>query len=285
MRNTTLYATILTIMISITVSSSQSYAETDTTFNKIEGNNIKDDPIYQKILKNIEISKKQIADITESVKQKKEQQKIIDEKRKSAQNSLNLELERIGKQYEAFTPINAFKKFVSGVNATHQEIYLDQFQYLNTKITLAKEARDSVLKNGGSYSEAMKEFNNYAKMSKVEMINVITNLNIKHNFADKETQTNFDANGKLPRFEDDLQAPCYGCISTISKVKISSEETKMSIEKKPVETIKTDQKKMLKEKLTNIQKEFLSSKDKTKQKMMVQEMNEVIKQIQELSHS
>jgi len=283
MRNTTLYAMILAIMISITVSSSQSYAETDNTFNKIEGNNIKDDPIYKKILKNIEISKKQIADITESAKQKKEQQKIIDEQRKSAQNSLNLELERIGKQYEAFTPVNAFKKFVSGVNATHQEIYWDQFQYFNTKITLAKDARDIVLKNGGTYREAMTEYNKYAKMSRVEMINVIKDLNIKHNFASKDTQAYFDANAKLPRFEDDLKAPCYGCTSNISKVK--STETKIVSVEKPVENMKTSQMKNLKEKLTNIQKEFLGSKDKTKQKMMVQEMNEVIKQIQELSHS
>jgi hypothetical protein len=268
-------------MISIIASSSQSYAETDTTFNKIDGNNIKDDPIYKKILKNIEISKKQIADITEGVKQKKEQQKIIDEKRKSAQNSLNLELERIGKQYEAFTPVNAFKKFVSGVNATHQEIYWDQFQYFNTKITLAKEARDIVLKNGGTYREAMTEYHKYAKMSKVEMINVIKDLNIKHNFASKDTQAYFDANAKLPRFEDDLKAPCYGCTSSISKIK--SSETKIANPEKPSEN--TNQLKNLKEKLTNIQKEFLSSKDKTKQKMMVQEMNEVIKQIQELSHS
>jgi len=283
MRNTTLYATILTIMISVTISSSQSYAETDNTFNKIEGNNIKDDPIYKKILKNIEISKKQIADITESAKQKKEQQKIIVEKRKSAQNSLNLELERIGKQYEAFTPVNAFKKFVSGVNATHQEIYWDQFQYFNTKITLAKEARDIVLKNGGTYREAMSEYNKYAKMSRVEMINVIKDLNIKHNFANKDTQAYFDANAKLPRFEDDLKAPCYGCTSNISKVK--SIETKIVNLEKPVENTNTSKMKNLKEQLTNMQKEFLGSKDKTKQKMMVQEMNEVIKQIQELSHS
>jgi hypothetical protein len=285
MRVTTLYVTILTIMLSMTISSHQSYAQTDNTLNKIEGDKIKDDPISKKILKNIEIAKKQIVDINESAKQKKEQQKIINEKRKLSQTNLNLELEKIGKKYEEFTPVNAFKKFVLGVNATHQEIYWDQFHYLNTKITLAKDARDIVLKNGGTYREAMTEYNKYAKMSRVEMVSVIKNLNIKHNFADKDIQTNFDADAKLPRFEDDLKAPCYGCKSNISNVKLDTAKTKIVTVEKPVESLKTNQMKILKEKLTNIQKEFLGSTDRAKQKMMVQEMNNVIKQIQDLSKS
>jgi len=56
-------------MLSMTISSHQSYAQTDNTLNTIEGDKIKDDPISKKILKNIEIAKKQIADITESAKQ------------------------------------------------------------------------------------------------------------------------------------------------------------------------------------------------------------------------
>ena len=272
-------------MISITISSNQSYAETDNTFNKIDGNDIKNNPISEKILKNIEIAKKQIADITESTKQKKEQQKIINEKRKISQNSLNLELERLGKKYEEFTPVNAFKKFVLGVNATHQEIYWDQFQYLHTKIMIAKDARDIVLKNGGTYREAMTEFNKYAKMSKVEMINVIKDLNIKHSFTNKATQTYFGADGKLPRFEDDLKSPCYGCTTVTSKAKIDSTEIKNTPTEKSAMNLKTSQTKSLKEKLTSIQKEFLDSKDRAKQKTMIQEMNDVIKQIQELSHS
>jgi len=122
-------------------------------------------------------------------------------------------------------------------------------------------------------------------MSRVEMISVIKNLNIKHGFADKDIQTYFDADAKLPRFEDDLKAPCYGCASSISKIKLDTAETKIVPVEKPVESLKMSQIKILKEKLTNIQKEFLDSKDRAKQKMMVQEMNDVIKQIQDLSKS
>ena len=48
-------------------------------------------------------------------------------------------------------------------------------------------------------------------MPRVEMINVIEGLNVKYGFADQNIQDNFDANGKLPRFENDDNAPCYGC--------------------------------------------------------------------------
>jgi hypothetical protein len=271
-------------MISITVSSNQSHGETDNTLNKIDKENF-NDPLSQKILKNIEIAKKQIADKIESDKKRKEQQKIITEQKKLALNNLNLELEKMGKKYEEFTPVNAFKKFVLGVNSTHHAIYWDQFEYLNTKIMLAKDARDTVLKNGGTYRDAMTEYHKYAKMSKVEMVNVIKDLNIKHKFTTSDIQTPFDGNAKLPRFEDDLKAPCYGCISEKMKVKVGSSETKVVPVEKPAENAKTSQMKILKEKLTSIQKEFLDSKDRAEQKTMVQEMNEVIKQIQDLSKS
>ncbi len=276
---------LLSIMITVSVSSSQSYAETDTKFTKSEGNNIENNPIAKNILKNIEIARKEFAAIKEKEKKEDEHQKIINEQRKAAQTSLDEAVSRMNETYEEFTPRNAFARYVSGFNATHQGIYWDQFEYLNAKITLAKDARDTVLENGGTYFDAMKEYSRYAKMTKVEMLNVIKDLNVKHNFTDRKTQSYFDVNGKLPRVENDLNAPCYNCESNITKVKVAGTETSPITAEKLKPISQSDQIVNLKNKLSAIQKDFVNSKNIAEQKKMVHDMNNILKQIQEWNNS
>lgn len=276
---------LLSIMITVSVSSSQSYAETDTKFTKSEGNNIENNPIAKNILKNIEIAKKEFAAIKEKEKKDDEHQKIINEQRKAAQASLDEAVSRMNETYEEFTPRNAFARYVSGFNATHQGIYWDQFEYLNAKITLAKDARDTVLENGGTYFDAMKEYSRYAKMTKVEMLNVIKDLNVKHNFTDRKTQSYFDVNGKLPRVKNDLNAPCYNCESNITKVNVAGTETSPITAEKLKPISQSDQIVNLKNKLSAIQKDFVNSKNIVEQKKMVHDMNNILKQIQEWNNS
>ena len=276
---------VLTIMISMSISLSQSYGETNNEFTKSEGNDITNNPVAKSILKNIEIARKEFANTIQKEKEKNDYQNLIDTQRKAAQASLEEELARMNATYEEFTPQNAFAKYVSGVSAANQGIYWDQFDYLNSKITLANDARNTVLKNGGTYTEAMKEYAKYAQMSKIEMLNVIKDLNVKHGFTDSETQSYFDANGKLPRFEDDSNSPCYGCDSNISKVKMPDAViVPITAEKiKPIS--QPVQITSLKNKLSALQNDFVNSKDIIKQKTIAYEMNNVVKQIQEFSNS
>ena len=276
---------LLSIMITVSISSSQSYAETDTKFTKSQGSDLENNPITKNILKNIEIARKQFAAIKEKEKKEDEYQKHINEQRIAAQASLDKDIARMNDTYEEFTPQNAFARYIAGVNATHQGIYMDQFEYLNTKITLAKDARDTVLENGGTYFDAMKEYYRYAKMTKVEMLNVIKDLNIKHNFTDKKTQSYFDANGKLPRVENDLNAQCYNCEASITKVKVSETETSHITAEKLKPVSQSDQIVSLKNKLSEIQKDFVNSKNIIEQKKMVHDMNNILKQIQESDNS
>jgi len=280
-----LYTILLTVMISMSVSWSQSYGETNTEFTKSDSNDIKNNPIAKNILKNIEIARKDYANTIQKEKEKDEHQKFIDTQRKAAQASLEEELSRMNTTYEEFTSRNAFAKYVSGISSTHQGIYWDQFEYFNSKISLANDARDTVLENGGTYFDAMKEYSTYAKMPKIEMLNVIKDLNVKHSFTDKETQSYFDANGKLPRFEDDNNSPCYGCEASISKIKTNNDEIiPITIEKtKPI--VQSEQITSLKNKLSSLQKDFVNSKDIIKQKITAYEMNNVVKQIQEFNNS
>lgn len=280
-----LHVMVLTIMISMSISLSQSYGETNNEFTKSNGNDIANNPVAKNILKNIEIARKEFANIIQKEKEKENQQKIIDSQRKAAQISLEEELARMNTTYEEFTPRNAFAKYVSGVSAVNQGIYWDQFEYLNSKITLANDARNTVIENGGTYTDAMKEYSKYAQMPKIEMLNVIKDLNVKHGFTDKETQAYFDANGKLPRFENDANSPCYGCESYISKVKMSNTEIIPTTAEKIKPILQSEKITSLKDRLTTLQKDFVSSKDIIQQKTIAYEMNSIVKQIQEFSNS
>ena len=117
-------------------------------------------------------------------------------------------------------------------------------------------------------------------MPKVEMQSIVLELNIKHNLAQKDIQSNFDINGKLPRFENDTEAPCYGCTAKISKVQIDSDHsvpiTRTVLEAKPTQVAG------LKDSLSDLQKTFLESRNVIEQKKILFEMNGIVKQIQDL---
>jgi len=273
-----LFASIITAAIMLSAFTPNALAQSD--FNKIEGNDIQDNPVFQDILDKIEFSKKQYLKSQEKKSIQDEHQKFINEQRITAQESLNQELQRMEKNYEEFTPRNAFAKYVSNLNATNHDIFWDQFDYLQVKVSLAKDARDSVLSQGGTYFDAMKKYVEFAKMPKVEMQNIVRELNIKHNLAQSDIQSYFDVNGKLPRYENDLESPCYGCSAKISKLQINSEQSV------PLKRILLDQKPTkisdLRESLSEIQNKFLNSKNVIEQKKMVFEMNKIVKNIQNL---
>ncbi|WP_297593832.1 hypothetical protein [Nitrosopumilus sp.] len=271
-----LYASIIASIILMSIFSIDAFAQSN--FKKIEGDEIQKNSVSQDILAKIELSKKQFLKAKETEQKRNAQQKFIEEQRILAQESLKQELQRMEKTYEEFTPRNAFAKYVSNLNVTNHGIFWDQFDYLQTKIVLARDARDSVLKQGGTFSDAMKQYVQFAKMSKIEMQNIVRELNIKHNLAQEDIQSNFDINGKLPRYENDLEAPCYGCTAKISKVQIDSNQsvpiTRIVYEPKPTQITE------LQDSLSDLQKQFLESRNIVAQKKMVFEMNEIIKQIQ-----
>lgn len=272
-----LYASIIASVIALSIFSTNAFAQSD--FKKIDSDEIQNNPVLQDILAKIEQSKKQFLQAKEIENKRNVQQKFIDQQRAIAQESLQQELQRMEKNYEEFTPRNAFAKYVSNLNATHHGIFWDQFDYLHAKISVARDVRDSVIARGGTFSDAMKQYVKFAKMPKVEMQNIVRDLNLKHDLAQKETQSNFDIHGKLPRFENDIEAPCYGCIAKISSVKLDSSLvpiTRTVIEPKSTSAIG------LEDSLSELQKQFLESRNIIEQKKILFEMNGIVKQIQDL---
>ncbi len=180
-------------LLGVLVYSQSAFAqETSNNFNdftKFEGDEIQTNPAAQKILDRIEESKRIISDMMEEKSIKTEHQKFIDEQRKIVQQSLQAELERMNKKYEENSPRNAFARFVANFNATHHGIYWDQFEYMESKVNLARAAKQQILDNGGSFKEAQNEYIKYASMPRGEIIQKIIELNIKYGFADSSNPT------------------------------------------------------------------------------------------------
>ena len=120
-----LSASIVAAVIALSAFAPNAFAQSD--FKKIEGDDIKNNPVFQDILEKIEFSKKQYKKSQEIKNSRDAQQIFIDKQRIVAQESLNQELERMEKKYEEFTPRNAFAKYVSKLNATNHGIFWDQF--------------------------------------------------------------------------------------------------------------------------------------------------------------
>ena len=263
------------LIMPATNSGQDAFAESDIEPTILVSDQLKKNPFAMKIIAEMEAQKlryKQLSEEKTPEIMPTKKQIEIEEIRKISEEMLQEDLKSMEKKYLDFTPKNAFKKFVSKLNSTYHGIFWDQFDYLNAKVQLAIAAKNLVLENGGSFYEAQREYFKYASMPRMEMISYIQELNVKYGFADENIQSNFDANGKLPRFEDDKNAPCYGCENQVTPIN-------NNIEIDPKSEIK-----ILQEELSNLRQEFLNSNDIEEKKFLVDSLNDTVKKIQKLTY-
>jgi len=263
------------LILPATNSGQTAFADSNEEPTILVSDTLKKNPLAMKIIAEMEAQKLRYKQLSEEKLPEvplTKKQIEIQEIRKISEEILKEDLKSMEKKYIDFTPKNAFEKFVSKLNSTHHGIFWDQFDYLNAKVQLALAAKNQVLENGGSFYEAQQEYFKYASMPRLEMISYIQELNIKYGFADSKIQSNFDANGKLPRYEEDKDAPCYGCESQITTIS---------------NNIEIDQKaeiKILQEQLSDLRQEFLNSNDIEKKKFLVNSLNDTVKKIQKLTY-
>ena len=177
------------------------FGQTASEFTVLTGDQL-NSPLGQTMLEKIEQSKKILADLMAGKQlELTEQQKFVEQQRKIANERLQEDLAQLEHKYKDYTPRAAFSKFLAGVNSTHHGIYWDQFNYMDNKVQLARKAMNEVLENGGTYQEARQAYFKIASTTRVELIQVNQDLNIKYGFADPDVQKAFDKNGKLSRTE------------------------------------------------------------------------------------
>jgi len=172
----------------------------------ITGDNLKNNPMVERILNEIEYSKKQIVEIQKNQKDVALNKKLIDQQRLIA-----TQLERQAQQIMeldnvSHTPKVAFGNFVSTVNNTNtQNIFWGEFDFMSQRVDAGHAAMKKILDNGGTWEQAIQEFYKYAAIKRVELVEVNKNLNIKYGFADPNTQNAFNEYGMLP--DDYIKKP------------------------------------------------------------------------------
>ncbi len=160
---------------------------------------IKNDPAAMKILNNIAIFKQQYAAQQAKHDLQDQQQKLIDQQRKLANDYLQADLAKSSSQNDA-NQANAYAGFVSKVDTSAQGVFLDEFAYMQAKVAQAKLAMNQVLQNGGSRDEALNAYYNGAAIQKTELVSVNKDINVKYHLADATTQDLFNKDGNLKKY-------------------------------------------------------------------------------------
>ncbi len=160
---------------------------------------IKNNPTAMKILENIELFKQRYAAMQQKQQLVDQQNQFIEQQRKLANEYLQNDLASMNNGNDLTFPRNSYAVFVTHVDNSAQNLFWDQFNFMQEKVQNARNTMNSVLKNGGTIQEAMQAYNNEAAIHKDQLVSINKDLNVKYNFADAKVQSLFNKDGKLNR--------------------------------------------------------------------------------------
>lgn len=127
------------------------------------------------------------------------QQIEVEEKRVIAQERLSERLDAFMVKYQDKMPKAAFSKFVEKKPDYIHGVFWGMFDYMQDKVDSARGAMKQVLDNGGSLKDARDAYFAHAQTKRVQLIQVVEDLNVEHGLAERNVQDTFDELGKLPR--------------------------------------------------------------------------------------
>ena len=154
-------------------------------------------PLSQIILQHMEKVKKQQEEAEKKQLEIENRKNFIDEQRQTSQNVLKEDLLSFEKEFEFNTPRLAFDRFVQSIDETVQVIFWGQFNLTEKQHIEAHAAKQTAIENGETSVNAMKIFQRKAAITKNEIVDYNSELNIKYGFADESSQSYFDNDGKL----------------------------------------------------------------------------------------
>ena len=175
-------------IIAVTATSGQAHAQTDelsASKQNAISENLQDNPLAQKILKNIEKTKKQIAEL----EQREDKKKEIEEKRAEAFILLQNDLENWKTLWEEFTFDYKFER--------QSGIFWDQYNFTKSKITAGRVALQEALNDGANAEQARSAYAEAAKIKRSELIEANSIFNVKHGLAYYNQQILFDSDGQF----------------------------------------------------------------------------------------
>lgn len=162
---------------------------------------IKNDPKLMSVLKNIEAFKLQYAAQQQKQTIQDQQNQLIEQQRKLANQYLLADLTGItNRQNDMTTPENAYAGFVNKVDSSAQGVFMDEFAYMQQKVSYGRLAMNQVVQNGGNHDQAWNAYYNGAATQKTELIKVNKAINLKYHLADGTVQDLFDKYGNLKKY-------------------------------------------------------------------------------------
>ena len=196
--NIKIFYFLLVCVISISLIHT-SYAQTqiDSGEQITFSDNLLNDPVAQDILKKIEQTKKLIAELEQKEYEKNQAQENLQQRRDMSVERLNQDLNEWERLWEKHSSRNVFNEFVSKKPSYVQGVFWDQFEFKEKKVNAGRAAMNQVLTNGGTVQDAKDAYNKAAATKKIELIEMNTQFNIKHNLADYREQQIFNSTGQI----------------------------------------------------------------------------------------
>ncbi|MGI0045631.1 MAG: hypothetical protein ACREBB_00375 [Nitrosotalea sp.] len=169
-----------------------------TQFTTLVGPALQNDPMAQKILQEIQISKQQVANIIGNQTAATINANLVQQQRVAAASQLKQDLTALEQANAVNTPSAQYSSFLATIpdNAT-QGVFEGEFNFMQQRIAAANAAMQNVLSNGGSLDQAMQTFDSYAAINHAQIVQMNNNLNVEYGLANANVQSCFDSNGDL----------------------------------------------------------------------------------------
>jgi len=194
MKKGKILAVTLSLVMLLSVTSYSVSAEEDSPnvseWEEYDKDKILNDPFAQRLLEYIKLSKQRIAQLENQERIQTEHEKFIEQQRQIANAQLQEELDRMNKKYADKTPRAAFAKFVSQYPEEYHDYYWSLFNYMYSKVEIAREHRDQILANGGSIQQALQAFNEDASITRAERIQFSLDMVDKYELYNKVSDIN-----------------------------------------------------------------------------------------------
>ena len=184
------------------------FAESNTNIKPVilVADHLKNNPFAMKIITEMEAQKLRYKQQQEQSRVQQEQVNVqqteLEKNRIIAKQRLAERVQDLIDKTKEYTPQASFARFVEKKPEYTHAVFWGMFDYMQGKVDTARAAMKEVIENGGSLKEARDAYFEHASTKRVQLIQVVKDLNIQHGLADKSVQDTFDEYGKLPRFND-----------------------------------------------------------------------------------
>ena len=184
------------------------FAESNTNIKPVilVSDQLKKNPLAMKIITEMEAQKLRYKQQQEQSRVQQEQVNVqqteLEKNRIIAKQRLAERVQDLIDKTKEYTPQASFARFVEKKPEYTHAVFWGMFDYMQGKVDTARAAMKEVIENGGSLKEARDAYFEHASTKRVQLIQVVKDLNIQHGLADKSVQDTFDEYGKLPRFND-----------------------------------------------------------------------------------